>query len=87
LGKFRGPMVHRNFPKARFFPVLFLQRAPRFAWVPRCARASAAGLPDGAYFTALPGQLKFDTSSGWVPVKAAAAVALPRSWYSSQAVA
>jgi hypothetical protein len=37
--------------------------------------------------TALPGQLEFDTSSGCEPVKAPAAVALPRSWYSSQAVA
>jgi len=40
-----------------------------------------------AYLTALPGQLGFDTSSGCAPVKAPAAKALPRSWYSSQAVA
>src|SRR5260370_1987974 len=40
-----------------------------------------------AYLTALPGQLGFEISSGWAPVKAPAATALPRSWYSSQAVA
>jgi hypothetical protein len=31
---------------------------------------------------ALPGQLVFETSSGCGPVKAAAAIGLPRSWYS-----
>jgi hypothetical protein len=36
---------------------------------------------------ALPGQLAFETSSGCAPVNASAAVALLRSWYSSQAVA
>ena len=41
----------------------------------------------GSYLVALPGQLVFDTSSGCVPVKAPAAVVLPRSWYSSHAVA
>src|SRR5580704_2030415 len=40
-----------------------------------------------AYLVMLPGQLVFDTSSGCAPVKAPAAVALPRRWYSSQAVA
>ncbi len=40
-----------------------------------------------AHLVALPGQLVFETSSGCAPVKAPAAVALPRSWYSSQAVA
>ena len=39
------------------------------------------------YLTALPGQLELDVSSGCGPVKAAAAMTLPRSWYSSQAVA
>jgi len=36
---------------------------------------------------ALPGQLVFETSSGCGPVKAAAAIGLPRGWYASQAVA
>ena len=40
-----------------------------------------------SYLVALPGQLVFDTSSGCAPVKAPAAVVLPRSWYSSHAVA
>jgi len=35
----------------------------------------------------LPGQLAFVASSGCAPVNAPAAAALPRSWYSSQAVA
>jgi hypothetical protein len=36
---------------------------------------------------ALPGQLVFDTSSGWLPLNALAALASPRNWNSSQAVA
>jgi hypothetical protein len=40
-----------------------------------------------AHLVALPGQLVFETSSGCGPVKAAAAIGLPRRWYSSQAVA
>jgi hypothetical protein len=36
---------------------------------------------------ALPGQLVFVTNSGCAPVKARAAVVLPRNWYSSHAVA
>jgi hypothetical protein len=38
-------------------------------------------------FTRLPGQSTFDTSSGWGPVNARAALLLSRSVYSSQAVA
>jgi hypothetical protein len=41
----------------------------------------------GAYFTALPGQFVFAVSSGLGPLNAAAAEALPSSWYSSHAVA
>jgi hypothetical protein len=40
-----------------------------------------------AHLVALPGQLVFETSSRCGPVKAAAAIGLPRGWYSSQAVA
>jgi hypothetical protein len=40
-----------------------------------------------AHLVALPGQFAFETSSACGPVKAPAAVTLPRSWYSSQAVA
>ena len=49
---------------------------------PRCAPGSEL-----FHCTALPGQLGLASSSGCGPVKAPAAVALPRSWYSSQAVA
>jgi hypothetical protein len=39
-----------------------------------------------AHLVALPGQLVFKTSPGCGPVKAAAAIGLPRSWYSGRGV-